>query len=241
VRNELRIWSLNEKAFLKYLTDDCFRGYINERMTNPALQLHCRSFNFLRTFEKTDQMINSLLVSEMVAGSSIGYLSIYAYSLSDFPSSPFLHTLKIDFSTSLKGLGDFPVLDTLHLQNCSRLVTVGQMAKLKQLHLKDMNVLSEFPLEQLEMLVPSGLTVEDFPKISPRLKSLKNLHLALSSYRYGLLTFVAQQHPFLTSLVKLRLEYFNTVNLTGLINLKHLSILGTHSTRYLERIKFILI
>jgi hypothetical protein len=86
VRNELRIWSLNEKAFLKYLIDDCFRGYINERMTNPALQLHCRSFNFLRTFEKTDQMINSLLVSEMVAGSSIGYLSIYAYSLSDFPS-----------------------------------------------------------------------------------------------------------------------------------------------------------
>jgi hypothetical protein len=82
------------------------------------------------------------------------------------------------------------VLDTLHLQNCSRLATVGQMAKLKQLHLKDMNVLSEFPLEQLEMLVLSGLTVEDFLKISPRLKSLKKLHLPLPSYRYGLLTFV---------------------------------------------------
>jgi hypothetical protein len=104
------------------------------------------------------------------------------------------------------------------------------MDKLKQLHLKDMdeNVLSQFPLEQLETLVICGSSVKDFPKISPRLKSLQSLHLALLSYVYGQsFTFTALQHPFLTTLEKLRLEYCETINLTGLIHLQHLSILGT--------------
>jgi hypothetical protein len=118
VRNELKIWSLNEKAFLKYLTNDCFRGYINERMINPVLQLHCRSFNVLRT----PSDLRDSLVSELVAElSSIGCLSIYGYSLSDFPSSRCLHTLRIDSSSSLQRLGDFPVLETLHLWECTEL------------------------------------------------------------------------------------------------------------------------
>jgi hypothetical protein len=234
VRNELRIWSLNEKAFLKYLIDNFFRGYINERMINPVLQLQCRYFDCFRTFNKTDQIINSLLVSEMVARlSTIGCLSISAYSMSEFPSSRFLHTLRIFFAFSLQGLGDYPVLEALHLRNCTGLTTVGQMDKLKGLLLKDSNVsvLSQFPLEQLETLVISGFEECDFLKVFHRLKSLKSLHVALLTYVYESFTFPAQRYPFLTSLVKLRLENFPSINLTGLINLQHLSILGTPSDK----------
>jgi hypothetical protein len=224
VRNELRIWSLNEKSFRKYLTDDCFREYINERMINPAVQLHCRSVEPLDT-------INSL-VAELVAGSSIGCLSINGYSLSDFPSSRFLRTLSIGrlSSFALERLGDFPLLETLQLWECTDLTTIGKMDNLKHLLLKDSNerVISQFPLEQLEKLVISGSIAVDFTKFSHRLKCLKDLHISLLFYLpVDDRIFTAQQHPFLNSLMKLRLEYFHEIDLTGLINLRHLSIIAT--------------
>jgi hypothetical protein len=227
VRNELRIWSLNEKSFRKYLTNDSFQRYVNERMINPALQLHCRSIDGLAT---PPDLINSL-VAELVAGSNIGCLSINGYSLFDFPSSRFLHTLSIGPSSfALEQLGDFPVLETLQLWECTWLPTIGKMDSLKQLYLKDINggVVSQFPLEQLEKLVICGKTGRYFPKFAHRLKSLEELHIALLFSLPGdYHTFAAQQLPFPNSLTKLRLEYFKEIDLTGLISLRHLSITAT--------------
>jgi hypothetical protein len=222
VRNELGIWSLNEKSFRKYLTDDLFRRYVNERMVNPVQQLNCRSID-CETMPSA-----SPLVAEMAATSSAGYINIYEYSLPEFPSSQFLLSLSVRSSFPLERLGDFPNLVTLQLWECPGLTTVGKMDILKQLYLKDISarVVSQFPLEQLEKLVISGESVKDFPKFSHRLKSLKDLYLALlySSSIFG--AFIAHQYPFLTSLIKLHLKYFSDVNLTGLIKLRHLSLMS---------------
>jgi hypothetical protein len=227
MRKETRIWSLNGKSFRKYLMNDLFRQYVNDRMANPAHQLHCRSFGGAKELP----LLNSLL-AEMVGASNIACINIRAYSFPKFPSSRSLLSLNIGLSGSLEQLGDFPNLEILQFWKCPGLTTVGRMDNLKELHLKSIdksvneNVVSQFPLEQLEKLVVIGRTVKEFPKFAHRLKSLRDLNLSVRTFSTYHYTFSAQEYPFLTSLIKLHLEYFNEVDLTGLTNLKHLSIMG---------------
>jgi hypothetical protein len=226
VRKELRVWSLNQKSFRKYLTNDLFRQYINEQMINPVLQLNCCAIGV------KEPSISSL-VAELVAECSIGCIHMFCYRISEFPSSQFLLSLSIKISTALQRLGDFPSLEILQLRECERLTTVGKMGNLKQLHLRDVDksVIPQFPLEQLEKLVISGHNVTDFPKFSHRLRSLKDLSLDLIMFYADFGNFIAQQHPFAASLNKLRLKWFTEVDLTGLTNLRHLSIVATSTDR----------
>jgi hypothetical protein len=144
-----------------------------------------------------------------------------------------LHSLIISSSDLLQRLGNFPRLISLHLQECEGFTTVGEMDNLKELHLHDMkgNVLSQFPIEQLEKLVISSRIVNDFPTISHRLRSLKDLQLDFTLHSVEDRVFIAQQYPFLNSLVKLHLKYFNEIDLIGLVNLRHLSIAETVAHR----------
>jgi hypothetical protein len=226
-RKETRIWSLNEKGFRKYLKNDLFRQYVNERMTDPAHQLHCRSFDGAKQLP----LLNSLL-AEIVSSSRIACINIRGYSFPNFPSSCSLLSLSIGLSRSLEQLGDFPNLEILQLWECPGLTTIGQMNNLKELHLTSLgesvneSVISQFPLEQLEKLVIIGQTVKEFQKFSSRLKCLKDLNLSVRSFSNYHYTFTAQECPFLSILIKLHLEYFNEVDLTGLTNLRHLTIMG---------------
>jgi hypothetical protein len=225
IRKETRIWSLKEKSFRKYLKDDWFRQYINERMTNPAQQLHCSFF-----IGAKEPQLNAL-VAEMVRESNVGCINTSGYCLTEFPSSQSLQTLSLAWSSSVERLGDFPNLESLQIWECPKLTAVGKMDKLKELHLtlKEITecVVSQFPLEQLEKLVIYGAIVKDFPKFSHRLKSLKDLNLSFSPFSDEFGSFIAQEHPFLNSLIKLRLQHFKLVDLFGLMNLRHLSIVGT--------------
>jgi hypothetical protein len=227
MRKETRIWSLNEKSFRKYLKDDWFRQYINDRMTHPSKQLHCRLFNAAK-----DPELNSL-VEEIVTASNLGCINARGYIFSAFPSSLYLNTLSLGWTPSLERLGDFPNLEILQLYECARLTTIGKMEKLKELHLRlteaGDHFMFQFPLEQLEKLVIFGPTVKDFSKFSHRLKSLKDLQLSLISFYNNHSTFTARRHPFVADLIKLRLEYFSEVDLTGLSGLRHLAIEGTRS------------
>jgi hypothetical protein len=99
------------------------------------------------------------------------------------------------------------------------------MKKFKELHLMFINewIISQFPLEQVEKFVLSDIKpVKDFPKFSHRLKSLKELYLALLYVRVGEpYVFTARQHPFHNNLTKLSLRNFSEIDLTGFIKLKH--------------------
>jgi hypothetical protein len=226
VRKELRVWSLNQKSFLKYLTNDLFRQYINEQMINPVLQLNCCAI-------AVKEPSISSLVADMVAESSIGCIHMFCYRLSELPSSQFLQSMSVKLSSALQRLGDFPCLETLQLRECERLTTVGKMNNLKQLHLRDVDegVIPQFPLEQLEKLVISGHQVKDFPKFSHRLRSLKELRLDFIIFYADFGNFIAQQYPFAASLNKLHLKCFSDIDLTGLSNLRHLSIVATSTNR----------
>jgi hypothetical protein len=80
MRKETRIWSLNEKSFRKYLTDDCFREYINERMFNPAIQLHCRFIACVRW----PPDLETSLVTEITSISNLASINIRGFCLTEF-------------------------------------------------------------------------------------------------------------------------------------------------------------
>jgi hypothetical protein len=225
IRKETRIWSLNEKSFRNYLKDDWFRQYINERMTNPAQQLHCCFF-----IGSKEPQLNAL-VAEIVRESIIGCINTSGYCWTELPSSQSLQTLSLAWSSSVERLGDFPNLESLQIWECPKLKAVGRVDKLRELHLtlKEIEecVISQFPLEQLEKLVLYGQIVKDFPTFSHRLQSLKELDLSFSPFSDDYGTFIAQGYPFFSSLIKLRLQHFKLIDLSGLANLRHLSIVGT--------------
>jgi hypothetical protein len=227
MRKDTRIWSLNEKSFRKYLKNELFRQYINDRMVHPSKQLHCRLFNGAK-----EPQLNSV-VAEMLTASNLGCINVRGDTFSTFPSSVSLHTLSLGWSSSLERLGDFPNLKILQIYECIRLTTIGKMEKLRELHLHlaetGEHIIFQFPLEQLEKLVIYGPTVKDFSQFSQRLKSLKDLQLSFVSFynNYGI--FSAQQYPFVAELNKLRLEYFSEIDLSGMTGLRHLFVRGTRS------------
>jgi hypothetical protein len=207
------------------LKEDWFRQYINERMTNPSQQLHCRLFNGAKALPH-----KSSLVAEIAAASNISCINIQGFSLSFFALSHSLHSLSLELCYSLKRLGDLPNLEKLNLSECPQLVAVGKMDKLVNLELVGINqiLISQFPLEQLEKLVISGdPIVNNFPHFSARLKSLKEL--SMSPSRGATISFIGQHFPFSESLIKLHLSYFKEVDLTGLVRLRHLTIVGIRS------------
>jgi hypothetical protein len=107
IRKETRIWSFNERNFRKYLSNDLFRQYVNERMVNSVQQLRCCLYT---CGEETCLISFSSLVMEM---SNIGCINILQYNFSDFPSSRILHTLSLGLCSALERIGEFPNLDTL--------------------------------------------------------------------------------------------------------------------------------
>jgi hypothetical protein len=223
MRKETRIWCLNERNFRKYLTNDVFRKYLNDRMANPSQQLHCRLYNGVKV-----PNLNSK-VAEIVGNSNIGCINIRGYCLPELSFSRSLRTLSLGWCYFFERLGDFPGLEILHLRECPGLKTVGKMDNLIKLHLTNINesAISQFPLERLEKFVVFGSAVKNFPNYSHRLKSLKDLHLTLPSSSDGGCDFIAQNYPFLNTLFRLRLDYFEKVDLIGLVHLRHLALEGT--------------
>jgi hypothetical protein len=221
IRKETMIWSLNQVASRKYFLDLEFRKYIHESIIHSSKQVVCRVVN---------NMVSIPFLFDGIAMSGIGSISIEQYSLREFPSFLDLRTLSIWNCYHLEELGSFPELRRLQLVNCSRVGTVGRMNNLIDLYLEYVpaELVSQFPLDQIENLT---LGIEDGSLIIlPRLKSIKELSLRMHPYHMqGVLPFSAA--PNFVGLTKLHLEYFSSVNLSGLVGLKQLSLMGVPSSQ----------
>jgi hypothetical protein len=220
IRKETMIWSLSGVSMRKYYENQTFRQYVNERMVSPRQQLRCNYDFSLRE----DSSLTSFMVGLAVT-SNISCVSITAYPLTEFPSSPSLRTLFLFKCSSLRQLGDFLNLTTLHVEVATNLEKVGDMGNITHIYLEEVkaDVITQFTLEQIESLtlIWTGNSFADLR----RLKSIKDLFICRSSsHSIKEFKFSALHSPHLS---KLGLENFHSVDLRGAFSLKHLYIKGT--------------
>jgi hypothetical protein len=222
IRKETMIWSLNQVASRKYFLDLEFRKYINESVLDSAKQVSCRLWN-------ETVSVSSPILYEVIATSKIGFISVDRYFMTTVPSLMNLHTLSLRYCSNVTELGSFPQLRSLQLYNCPGVGTIGQMNNLRDLYLEYVPgvLASQFPLEQIEKLI---MDVTDIPlTILPRLRSIKDLSLAKSHSSSDVLTFSAPE--CFASLRRLQVHNFSTVNLSGLVGLKELSLMYVPSSQ----------
>jgi hypothetical protein len=222
IRKETMIWSLNGMAFKKYLRDVDFRRYINERMSVPAQQLLCRTFQARKGFDMNNLMIDA------VATSALCCIHIHDFRAHEFPSSERLQFLNLDRCPFLKRLGEYPQLTTLQLRDCPWLKRIRKMERLVELYLWGVNELAvpQFPFEQLSKLHFANYMERNLlDAISHRMKSVKDLRWSCNGI------FTVEMFEMCPEVVRLRLCYLSSINLIGLLHLKHLSIYDTPSNQ----------
>jgi hypothetical protein len=215
IRKETMIWSLNGMAFKKYLKNMEFRRYINERMSVPAQQLLCHTFEARKGFASNNRMIDA------IATSALCRIHIHDFRAREIPSSERLQFLSLHRCSFLKRLGEYPQLIALQLTGCPMLKRIRNMERLEELYLCSVNehAMFQFPYEQLSKLhIVNNLQKSFADSISHRLKSVKRLDLSYGG------TFTPDMCP---KVVKLRLCDWSSINLIGLHQLKHLSIYST--------------
>jgi hypothetical protein len=223
IRKETMIWSLNRMTLKKYSKDEQFRQRLNDRMVNPAQQLRVtckRSFG-----------IESDFLLELIGSSNIACFSLYGDpQLTELPSSSRLQVLSLSRCQSVKQIGDYPNLKTLRLSDCSALERIGKLEDLLNLTLGVFGsnsvlpleqLLSQFPLEQIQKL-KLGEINESFFTLSSRLTDLK--YLRLSQHYLNPMTFPGELFP---SLIELHAYDFSSIQLTGMTQLRKLSIENT--------------
>jgi hypothetical protein len=159
------VWSLNKMTVKKYSENEQFRQYINERMSNPSLQLlFSDSRRSACAIETNDFM------AELIRTSCIGCISIESnIHLTELPSSSGLQVLHLVNCQSLKKIGDYPSLKTLRLRGCSFLEKIGKLEDLRNLTFGFSGsealleqLLSQFPLEQIQKSRPARYFVPLF-------------------------------------------------------------------------------
>jgi hypothetical protein len=220
IRKETMIWSLNGMAFKNYLTNTEFSRYISERISIPAQQLLCRTFQARKGFAMNNLMVDA------VETSSLCCIHIRDFRAREFPSSERLQMLILNQCFSLKRLGEYPQLTVLQLTDCPRLKRIRKMERLVELHLCRVSEVAvpQFPFEQLSKLHFVAYEGRELALdlISHRMKSVKDLLLSCSG------TFTAELCP---EVVELRLFNLCSIDLSGLIQLKHLTIQHTLNDR----------
>jgi hypothetical protein len=204
IRKETMIWSLRGVSLRKYYENQTFREYVNERMVSSRQQFRC-SYDFSM---REDRSLTSFVV-DLAVTSNISCVSITAYPLTEFPSSPSLRALFLLKCSSLQQLGDFPNLTTLHVEVARNLEKVGDMGNITHIYLEEVNddVIAQFALEQVESLtlIWAGNSFADLSL----LKSIKDLFICRSSsHTTKEFRFSALQSPHLS---KLGLENFHSV------------------------------
>jgi hypothetical protein len=221
VKKSTMMWSLNTFASRKYLDDLPFRNYINERMTNPGMQLILKIPDL-----ESPKRITS--VEQGLTMNTIGFLSLQCsrsgpISMSfRLPSCDSLHTLFLDDCPGIISLGEYKHLKTLKVHRCTNLLSAGKMEKLTTFYGNGIqrSFLQSISSEKLISLTLYS-HIAPFLRIINRFQQLRELVLVLDIH-----TALDFHLPklFLPFLEKLTAKNYFSIDVTDLYRLKELDI-----------------
>jgi hypothetical protein len=220
LRRETMIWTLNPFESANYLKGGSFKMYINERMLIPAQQLY---LNLKRKHSKSFVKSSSSVTVDWLSNCNLMSLSVDSLHMNELPSNNWLKVLNIYNCERLTRLGDYPHLEHLQIRVCNRLSVIGEMINLEELKLYEFGkvALASFPLNNLTNLNITDSLVELIEAL-PRFHKLKEL--TIENGNFGNRRGRSLPRLPLPQLRSLTLETFNSVDLTGLVNLKYLNL-----------------
>jgi hypothetical protein len=234
VRKEAMIWVLNKMSVKRYMENEQFRLYLDEKMSNPTQQLQ---LNFTASLSARD----ADFMLEILRTSNVGYIKIRSNAhITELPSSSRLQVLSLCYSESLTQLGDYPNLQSLQLLSCPALKTIDRLDRLHagwievtgfDYVLSMEQLLMQFPLEQIQKLILCYID-DGYFQIPDRLTGLKYLQVSVISVPWVAgANFYGELFPLL---IELHTDGFDDIYLAGMTRLRHLKIKNTLSSRIFE-------
>jgi hypothetical protein len=232
VRKATMVWSLNNLESDKYLKEDSFRVYLDDRMDDPLLQLQCQLNESAFPAFSLDSALCRDFSNHFVYLSQLSSLSLSGCTFKEFPSCESLQKLHLTNCKSVKNIGTYPKLLFLFISKCDKLISLGTMKNLTHLRLNSAAaslIIPLFPLENLVHLsvfdatktfldcIPRFLQKKSDNTIVCNLRELSLINNEVSS------TMVLPALPF-QSLEKLSLACFHSIELNGLSQLKELCL-----------------
>jgi hypothetical protein len=221
IRKHTMIWTLHSLQSERYLIDEIFKSFINDRMINPSKQLHLSYDGSYGAFYEKRKSLSPPLTRILCLEQ--------------------IHTLTLVDIQMITHLGDMNSLKELSLINCYNMVSLGQMETVTSLQLEYVlpNLLYNFRWEQIEKLLLKGFIVHQFVINRKHFRSLSSLSLEWTE-KIGYLPSIKYTLPSLAgecvaSLRRLELIGFRSFDLTGLINLQSLSYWRTRDSRIIGR------
>jgi hypothetical protein len=193
VRKHTMIWSLNCVNSEKYITDEIYKSYLQERMNLPHKQLQLQ---FSNVFRRNSSIPNILSISE-------------------------LSTLKL-LHEDIIHLADLKTVQSLTLGTCDKLDLIGNLQALNCLSIHNVKreLLSMFPLERLEKAaLMNSISLVEFGADLHRFHSLRYLYMTcdLHVHHEDLPSLEC-----LNLLEFLVVKGYKSFDLSGLMNLKSL-------------------
>jgi hypothetical protein len=196
MRKASMVWDLNHYATRKYLAEESFRDYINNRMIDPSMQLQLNCYQI-----ESYEVIRNSIPAPLYLSSFIG----------GFDS---LHSLILTYCPNIISLGNFKSLRTLVIKYCSNFAVVGETPNLSEVCLISLP-LTAFPslplenLRKLRLLLQFSSDWEILCSVFPRLQNLRE---------FGLFATCSDVYLTLNSVPQLEsLDVYNchSVDLTG--------------------------
>jgi hypothetical protein len=232
IRKQIMIFSLNKYETRKYLTNADFRSCVNRLVAFPAKQVELsvasHTFSYYSFSNKTLELNPAVRI----------HLSFYSEEKC-LPRCPFLQALIISGGIKITRLMDLPNLTALHLTGDSYVagtvcIDLPQLSVLRIDCPVNDDTFSLFPLEQVKELSFACHIHTDLSKFLPRWKTLNSLEVN-NSLETETDVPILPKLP-IPSLQSLSVSNFESIDVSGLFQLKKLKIEGVQQIHGLSDI-----